>query len=189
MRRSSAERSGPNPVSKLRWASTHARRASRKRAPPASVSPQFLEAAVGAARSDRDQPVAFERADVAAEGGAVHDQLGRELVDRHRPAPLQPGEDAVLAGAQPRARQMPIVKLRHIARRLSHREAVAIRQVRLRLRYHARHRRSFHLFYTASGFFTRLLGACARSPMPVSAHSGTGQSGGRLYRIDYIKTS
>ena len=57
------------------------------------------------ARLDFDPPVALQGQDVAAEGRAVHHQLGRQRVDRHRPEALQPTEDRELRCAQPARRQ------------------------------------------------------------------------------------
>src|SRR5215468_4881260 len=81
-------------------------------------------------RFDYDQAVAFERAHVATQRRAIHDQLGRERIYRHRALPLEFGENSVLRGSQARCgHEILIVELRDIAGRLADSEAVALRGI------------------------------------------------------------
>src|SRR5580700_7616395 len=98
--------------------------------------PQNLTAPVGRIRLDRDQVVALEGPDIAAERRAIHDQIRRERVDRHRALALEPREDPILGGAQPGGRQIPIVELGDVAGSLAQGEAVAIGRIWKRCRNH-----------------------------------------------------
>jgi len=75
--------------------------------------------------ADLDQPVAFERPDTAPECRTVHHEIGREALDGLRPVALQIGENAILRNPQACRREMAVVKLRDLPRRLPDRLAVA----------------------------------------------------------------
>ena len=100
---------------------------------------QFLAAAVGAQRRDADKAFAFERQDVAAERGAVHHEIVGQRIDRHRAQPLELGENRELGRAQARRRQVLVVKLGNVPRRLADGQAVAL----FRPRQHVRRRHEF----------------------------------------------
>src|ERR1700722_16749902 len=87
---------------------------------------QLLAPPVLSPRRDTDKAVALERQDVPAKRGPVHHHLFGQRVDRHRPLPSQPGEDGELGRAQARRGQIPIIKLRHMSRRLADSEAGAV---------------------------------------------------------------
>ncbi len=86
---------------------------------------QLLAAPIGVVRRDRDQAIALERPEVAAERRAVHHELGGERVDRHRPEMAELGQHRELGGTQPARRQMPVVELGHVPRGLAHRQTGA----------------------------------------------------------------
>src|SRR3984957_11851088 len=87
---------------------------------------QLLAATVRAARLNADQSVAFERQDVPAKRRSVHHHFIGQRIDRHRPMPPQPSEDGELGRTQAYRGQMPIIKLRDMARRLADGETRAL---------------------------------------------------------------
>ena len=86
---------------------------------------QFLAAAIDPSRADGDQALALQRQNVAAERGAVHDQLGGKQIDRHSAPALQPCKNGILGRAQTVRRKELIIELRDMSGRLALRQAIA----------------------------------------------------------------
>ena len=63
---------------------------------------KLLAAAIQCAVLDGDEAVTLQRQHGPAKRGAIHDQLARKGVDRHRPQPFQFRQDRKLRRAQPR---------------------------------------------------------------------------------------
>src|ERR1700682_2876078 len=87
---------------------------------------QLLLAPVGSTGDDRDEAVALEGEDVAAEGRAIHDQVSREGVDSQGAMALEAAQDRDLGGAQSGGRQAVVVELAHVAGGLAERQAAAL---------------------------------------------------------------
>ena len=82
--------------------------------------------------------IALERLEVAGQRGAVHDQFGGHLIDRHRPQSQQLIQDRKLRDAQAGLAQHLVVHAGDVTRRLPQGEAVAQGVVRMRARCHGR---------------------------------------------------
>src|SRR5262249_45333601 len=92
---------------------------------PCFSQSQFLAAAIDPSRANRDQALALQRQNVAAERGAVHDELGGKRIDRHGAPALQPCKNEILGRAQAERRQKLIIELRDMTGCLAQRQAVA----------------------------------------------------------------
>ena len=75
--------------------------------------------------SERNEAAALERTQVAAERGAVHHQIAREVVDRTRAAAGQLRDDRELGPLQPEGREVLVIELADMARRLAQRQRIA----------------------------------------------------------------
>src|SRR5215472_12257522 len=91
--------------------------------------PDFPAAAVAASGDDRDEPLALERLEIAAERCTIHDKIRGECADRHRPEAAQPGQDRELRRAQPRRAEKLIIELGHVPGSLAQRQTIT--QLRL----------------------------------------------------------
>src|SRR5579871_231137 len=88
---------------------------------------ELLAAPVGFAAPDRDQTVALQRQNIAAERGAAHHQIGGQRIDGHWPLPFELRQDRILRGAQAAWTEEAVVKLRYLARRLPQCQTIANR--------------------------------------------------------------